>query len=135
MEAKEKKWWNGLTEIERRKFVQDYFKNCNSEKVDTLTGLTEEEIKEIYFENFNIITKRMDLLKKFDLEIGDVILIEKNEIKTALIVAFPLRTKLPILVYLTHNNSIIENDKIEGFLNNLPTDWKKRKIVQNGFSF
>lgn len=135
MEAKEKKWWNGLTEIERRKFVQDYFKNCNSEKVDTLTGLMEEEIKEIYFENFNIITKRMDLLKKFDLEIGDVILIEKNEIKTALIVAFPLRTKLPILVYLTHNNSIIENDKIEGFLNNLPTDWKKRKIVQNGFSF
>ena len=78
--------------------------------------------------------KRLDLFEKFNLEIGDIILIENDEIKTALIVAFPLHIKLPILVYLTHNNSTIENDKIENFLNNI-VGWEKRKLVQNGFSF
>ena len=78
--------------------------------------------------------RRLDLFEKYNLEIGDIILIENNDIKTALLVAFPLHTKLPILVYLTHNNSTIENDKIEKFLND-SIGWEKRKLVQNGFSF
>jgi hypothetical protein len=56
MNERIKIWWEEkLTEHQRRLLVRKYFKDGDSEKINTINGLMFEEIKEIYCERFNIM--------------------------------------------------------------------------------
>jgi len=50
-------WWVAKTEEERRLMVRSYFKEGNSEGVNTLYGIMPEEMEEIYNINSTIIIK------------------------------------------------------------------------------
>lgn len=51
-------WWLNQTEERRRDMVREYFKNGNSEGINTLYGIMPEEMEEIY--NINVDVNIMD---------------------------------------------------------------------------
>lgn len=48
-------WWLNQTEERRRDMVREYFKNGNSEGINTLYGIMPEEMEEIYNINVDVV--------------------------------------------------------------------------------
>jgi hypothetical protein len=48
-------WWLNQTEERRRNMVREYFKNGNSEGINTLYGIMPEEMEEIYNINVDVV--------------------------------------------------------------------------------
>ena len=48
-------WWLNQTEERRRDMVREYFKNGNSEGVNTLYGIMPEEMEEMYNINVDVV--------------------------------------------------------------------------------
>lgn len=48
-------WWLNQTEERRRNMVREYFKNGNSEGIDTLHGIMPEEMVEMYNINVDVV--------------------------------------------------------------------------------
>jgi hypothetical protein len=48
-------WWLNQTEERRRDMVREYFKNGNSEKINTLYGIMPEEMEEMYNINVDVV--------------------------------------------------------------------------------
>ena len=48
-------WWLNQTEERRRDMVREYFKNGNSEGINTLYGIMPEEMEEMYNINVDVV--------------------------------------------------------------------------------
>lgn len=49
-------WWKIKTEQERRLLVREYFKEANSEGIDTLYGIMSEEMEEMYLKQMKLLS-------------------------------------------------------------------------------
>ena len=84
-----KQWWFDKSEQERRLMTRKYFKNADSEKIHTIHGLMDEEIKEIhgiFSDNLSIVSKycegeKCHCGKPSVKKISEVILPDENQIK------------------------------------------------------